>query len=480
MTLTERWAEFLSGTRFEDLPAEVVAQTKLFILDSIGCALGGYTLSWGKKVVALGRDLGGKAESRVIGSGERTSSTTSAYVNAKLSNIMDMDETLYNNRHIGGVPVFPATSIGERVGASGKTVILATALGYDLAARAGLCGSAFSPDKEKGVVVSGNAASGFNTLGAAASAAKTCGFNKEQMLNALGICVYFAPGGIESKFTFTPPGNFEKYGDTGQFCWSGVMTALCVQNGYIGDQTIFDGPRGLPNLLGVPKFDYDTFMADLGQHWYILEAGFKPWPICRWFHPGIKMLEDIMKGQHLKPEDIQKIIIRTHPMLIELPTFKAAADWANSGKELWLSVDSITYALACAVYGLTPGPDWVKEESLKSPKIAEMTRKIVNLEHPDVIKKMAAWTGHPGKIFSQAVTSLEVITSKGTFKDESADVPGDSWNPRSRLTRDQLIAKFKNNAREILSEAKMNSLIEAVEALDKIKNVSELMKLTAA
>ncbi len=480
MSLTEQWAEFLTKTKFEDLPPEVVEQTKMLILDSIGCAFGGYTLTWGKKVISLGRDLGGKPESTVIGSGDKLSSVSTAYVNAKLSNIMDMDETLYNNRHIGGVPVFPAVSIGERVKASGKTVILSTALGYDLAARAGLCGSAFSPDKEKGVVVSGNAASGFNTLGAAASAAKACGFNKEQMTNALGICVYFAPGGIESKFTFTPPGNFEKYGDTGQFCMSGVMTALCVQNGYIGDQTIFDGPRGLPPLLGVPKFDYDTFMADLGNHWYILEAGFKPWPICRWFHPGIKMMENIMKKQSLKPEDIEKIIIRTHPMLIELPTFKAAADWANSGKELWLEVDSITYAMACAVYGLTPGPDWVNEETLKDPKIAEMTKKVFNLEHPDVIKIMAAWTGHPAKIFSQAVTSLEVITRKGTFKDESADVPGDSWNPKGRLSKEELIAKFKNNSRKVLSESKMDAIIEAVDKLEKIKNISDLTKLFVA
>lgn len=205
MSLTEKWAEFLTKIKFEDLPPEVVEQTKMLILDSIGCAFGGYTLTWGKKVVSLGRDLGGKPESTVIGSGDKLGSVNTAYVNAKMSNVMDMDETLYNNRHIGGVPVFPAISLGERVKASGKTVILATALGYDLAARAGLCGSAFSPDKEKGVVVSGNAASGFNTLGAAASAAKTCGFNKDQMTNALGICVYFAPVESNPNSPLLPP-----------------------------------------------------------------------------------------------------------------------------------------------------------------------------------------------------------------------------------------------------------------------------------
>jgi hypothetical protein len=91
---------------------------------------------------------------------------------------------------------------------------------------------------------------------------------------------------------------------------------------------------------------------------------------------------------------------------------------------------------------------------------------------------MAAWTGHPGKIFSQAITSLEVLTKNGNFSDESSDVPGDSWNPKSKLTVDEIVTKFKNNASPVLSAAKINAIIEAVERLDKVKNITELTKLT--
>ena len=165
MTITEKWADFIVNCVFDEIPAEVVHQTKLYILDSIGCALGGYAIEWGKKVAALGCDLGGKPEATVIGSGDRLHCAQAAYVNGKLGNILDMDETLYNNRHIGGVPFFPSLSAGERIGATGKDVILATLLAYDFAARSGVCGSSFRPDLEKGVVISGNAAMGFNTFG---------------------------------------------------------------------------------------------------------------------------------------------------------------------------------------------------------------------------------------------------------------------------------------------------------------------------
>ena len=230
MTITEKWADFIATCVFDDIPSEVVQQTKMFILDSIGCALGGYAINWGKRVATLGRDLGGKPEATVIGSSDRIHCAHAAYVNGKLGNILDMDETLYNNRHIGGVPFFPALSGGERVGATGKDVILATVLAYDFAARSSVCGSSFRPDPEKGVAISGNAAMGFNTFAAAVAAAKVFEFDREQIINTLGITGYLVPGAIESKFTFTPPGNFNKYGDMGWFCLGGIMAAVWLYN----------------------------------------------------------------------------------------------------------------------------------------------------------------------------------------------------------------------------------------------------------
>ena len=312
----------------------------------------------------------------------------------------------------------------------------------------------------------------------AIAAAKISGFDKEQMVNTLGIVAYFVPGAIEGKFVFTPPGNFNKYGDIGWFCLSGVMAVLCSQNGYVGDPSILDGPRGISALLGVPEFDNDTFVADLGERWYIMDAGFKPYPYRRWFHTGIKLLEGIIKENDLKPEEIDKIIANTHPLAVALPTFEAGDKWAESaGKELWLAVDSITFSLACTVYGIPPGPEWTKEETLTSPKLAEMTKKIIHGEHPDALKMSAAWTGHPGKIFSQPPTSIEVVSKKGSFSADSVDIPGDSWNPKAKMTDDEIINKFRNNASYVLGNNQIDRIIDLVGSLEKIENISELTGL---
>jgi 2-methylcitrate dehydratase PrpD len=212
-----------------------------------------------------------------------------------------------------------------------------------------------------------------------------------------------------------------------------------------------------------------------------MDAGFKPYPICRWFHTGIMLLEDIMEKQDLKPEDIDRIEISTHPLAVNLPLFQAAARWAESpGKELWLSVDSVTYALACAVYAITPGPDWCKEETLNNPKIVEMTKKIVHLEHPDALRQSAAWTGHPGKIFSQPPTAIRILSRRGTFTAQSNDIPGDSWNPKMKWGHDEIAAKFRTNASYVLGDKQIDRIIEAVERLEKLENIGELTGLLAA
>jgi 2-methylcitrate dehydratase len=42
MTIVEQLVAYAAGLRYEDLPAEVVRQAKRLIVDTVGCALGGY------------------------------------------------------------------------------------------------------------------------------------------------------------------------------------------------------------------------------------------------------------------------------------------------------------------------------------------------------------------------------------------------------------------------------------------------------
>ena len=57
--VTQTLAEFAADITFDDLPREVVHQTKRLICDSIGCTLGGYSSEKGRIVRDFVKSLGG-------------------------------------------------------------------------------------------------------------------------------------------------------------------------------------------------------------------------------------------------------------------------------------------------------------------------------------------------------------------------------------------------------------------------------------
>ncbi len=52
-TAAERWARFNVGTRFEDLPAELIARAKRHVLDTSGAALAGSSAESARQVASV-------------------------------------------------------------------------------------------------------------------------------------------------------------------------------------------------------------------------------------------------------------------------------------------------------------------------------------------------------------------------------------------------------------------------------------------
>src|SRR4030042_127750 len=133
--VTETLARFIVDTRFEDLPEKIIHEVKRNLLDTIGCAFAGLATDIGLEALTLARTLGGKPESTVIGTGEKTSCALASYVNARMANALDADETLPIPVHFGNAVMGASLSVGEREGGSGKELITAYAVAYELASR---------------------------------------------------------------------------------------------------------------------------------------------------------------------------------------------------------------------------------------------------------------------------------------------------------------------------------------------------------
>ena len=71
-SIAYQFARYARALHYEMLPPEVVHQAKCCLLDALSCAIGAYAAPGRPMVEAVVREIGGKEEATVWGSGLRT------------------------------------------------------------------------------------------------------------------------------------------------------------------------------------------------------------------------------------------------------------------------------------------------------------------------------------------------------------------------------------------------------------------------
>ena len=233
MGTTEKLAKFIVETIYESIPPEVVHAAKRVVMDTLGVIIAGSQEPAGKIISSFVRNLGEKPRATVVGAGFRTSSPNAALTNGTMAHALDYDDFNY----MGGsghpsIALLPAVlAIGEDLRASGKAVLEALILGFELWAK--LLGSGIDPRSQ-----------GFHptpvigTMGAAAAAAKLLGLDVKQTQMVMGIASTHASGLARNRGTMTKPYH------GGNAARSGVVAAMLVKEGFTAATDIIDGKFG--------------------------------------------------------------------------------------------------------------------------------------------------------------------------------------------------------------------------------------------
>jgi 2-methylcitrate dehydratase PrpD len=186
--ITKLVADFVTRTTYKDLPGAVVQKIKQTLLDSVGCALGGYVIDRSKIAIELVKEQGGYPQATIIGNG-KTSYTLAAFANGELINALDYEGAGPLTPHVGTYAMPACLSMAERAHASGKDLITALAIGYETGGRVG---SSVAPcymqkDSPPYYELSPRFSYTSSIFGAVAGAGKILRFDNNQMTNALGI-----------------------------------------------------------------------------------------------------------------------------------------------------------------------------------------------------------------------------------------------------------------------------------------------------
>src|SRR5271166_5388699 len=148
-TVTATMSQWAAGVKFEDLSEDAIYQAKRFLLDSVGCALGGYQQH--DVVIALEvlGEIAGQGKATVIGTGKQMDAVSASLANALMIRCMDYNDIYWKQDPSHPSDIFPAAiACCERAGGDGRELIVGLVLGHEFEMR--LCEAAFPGIRERG------------------------------------------------------------------------------------------------------------------------------------------------------------------------------------------------------------------------------------------------------------------------------------------------------------------------------------------
>jgi 2-methylcitrate dehydratase PrpD len=446
------YAAYIHGARFDDLPSDVREKAKDLILDSVGCALGATQTREGQETISLAKFLLGKPESTVIGGGVRVSQEKCALVNTQLANLLDFDDTwdVYSPGHPGCVTIPPALAVGEAVHASGRDLLTAIVLGYEIDMRIG---------HALGSILWLTGFSLITELAApAVVTAKLLGMDAGAIERTFGVLTADA-GALrltQAKYDVPPDMDIGTIkGNYGQYSELGVLAAYKARSGLTSMKGLLDVDLTGWYLAGLSAAGFDDLVRGLGHQYWILNMSFKPTPSCRWTHVPITAAWAALGNRPVRASDVDRIVVKG---VTRLERYQ----W----DEMTQAQFSIPCALALAISGATPGPGWYSSGRFTDPEIRALASKVKLEREPEAESR---------EIWDLGMTcTVEITFKNGEIKSGRCEhVKGAPQNP---MTRNELVSKFKVNASH-LKPSRQQELVDKILRFEEIGDVADLMTL---
>jgi len=309
--ITRALASFVAFASFEDFPATVVDKAKLCLLDAVGCGLGGSrALVAGKLLGFVDRRYCRPTSTILSADGPRSSPILAGFVNAGLVNALDYDDTLLG--HHGATIIPTVLAFGETLSASGRQLIEAIVVGYEVSIRTMACLSPFF-----GRFSGGWDLGTLQTLGVAAAGAKLLGLDVSSIVDAMGIAFSTAPCPMVRKARRIMGARSEfKSG----YSWSvqaGMEAVLLASEGLRAQDRCLDGDLVLWQHNRNVQLQLESLTDDLGKRFMIEYVVFKAYPACRFLHSALQAAETIIRSCNVKPESIKAIEVGTFRLLAD-------------------------------------------------------------------------------------------------------------------------------------------------------------------
>ncbi|MFD4351254.1 MmgE/PrpD family protein [Nocardia sp. NPDC058518] len=305
-------ATYATATRYEALPAEVADRAKLIIFDQLACGFVGAELPAGRIIGRYAAEFGGAGQSSVLGSQVRCPAPLAALANGTAGHADEFDSVHATSDFLGtGHPaaiIVPAvTALAERQFSTGRELVNAVALGYDVGSRTISVTGGLAPMMGDHGIDPGS----LHSLGAAFGCARLLGLDANRHLFAAALALQQS---VALNAPYGERRHMSKAFVTGQAAHAGVSGAVLAATGFEASDNIFEARGGIIDTWAVPGRE-EHLAKDLGSDYAVMGANFKFYSAGYPIHAPVEAVLGLHAEHGFDLADIAGITVRmpSHP-----------------------------------------------------------------------------------------------------------------------------------------------------------------------
>jgi 2-methylcitrate dehydratase PrpD len=453
-TLAKFLVEEIQSARFSP---ELVAKTKLCVIDSLGCMVGASSRPLAK---IMNDYLAGRSQpgpSVLIGGKKRVLPEIAGLANATLAHTLEMDDGHRpSDNHIGCVVVPAALAVAESTNASGLQFLEAVVAGYEIMGRVGeavVLPRMMTPYHGTGTC---------GPFGAFGSAAKLWGLTVEQVVMGMGIAGTQA-GGLREVFT---TGTDCKPLHAGKSAHSGLLAAELARRGWQGPEAVIEGENGFCVAM-TPKYSLARIDKELGTRWAVLETGFKIHGTCGLLFCIIDGTLDFLKVGRSTVGEIEKIEVALPEWITKDPAFSRKYP-TTSGQARF----SVPYAVAVTLTDGKAKEAQFDESRLGDPSLSKLQEMVTLHTDPEITDIFERTKEIP---FFFYPTKIKITRRGGGPVWEKIITHPMGYDPGTPLTPEEVRDKFISMGEAVLG---LKHCEEVLEVANRLETVTDLRALT--
>ncbi len=440
-------ADFVSGLRYEAIPAEVLARIKLLILDSFGCALYGADLPWSQILMNTLGSLDTSQSNGIWGTGRKLSAPHAALVNGTLVQSFELDDVHRQGvLHVGAVTIPALCAVAElNLGMTGREFLTAAVAGYEIGPRVGMCMG------QEHIGQGWHSGATLGVFSAAAGAARGLRLSPEQTVHALGIAGTQSAGLMAAQY-----GAMVKRMHAGRSSQSGLYGALLASNGFTGIEDVFESPYGgfcSTFSRSTDRFNLDELTSELGERFETLRISLKMYSCVGSNHTTLDSIREMQARHPFGATDIDRIVVYGSQVTVD------HCGWTYTPNGLTGAQLNLPYCVATLLLEGDVFVDQFTDAAVTDPARMALAEQVTVLHDPAITAR--------GSKFRHAVR-VEVHLKDGTRLDEQRDAP------RAFASDEEIIGKFRNLASHRFDTARIDRVVELVLGLDTLPDVGAL------